>query len=195
MTRLTTLMLLVGASALAGCDVTFYGVDGTKPVIESVSLTPADPVVGETATISARVSEPDSWYQLSYDTDGDGRFDDSAVVRFDTAGWHSIRVRARSAGGEDIVTYPIEVADGLVSGAWMTVYNDTGHGVALNIYEDDGDHVAQNIYVAPNKEFGYYARAGESYEVVADNQYATYGPDWIYVGAGGLSVNVSSLDY
>lgn len=195
MKRLTTLMLLVGASAFAGCDVTFYGIDGTRPVIESVLLTPGRPAIGESATINARVSEPDSWYELSYDTDDDGRFDDSAVVRFDTTGWHTIRVRARSAGGEDIVIYPVEISGGESPGTWMTLFNDTGHGVALNIYEADGDHVAENIYVAPNKEFGYYALAGARYEVVADNQYAMYGPDWISVGSGGISVSVSSLDY
>lgn len=195
MTRAAAIIVFLGASALAGCDVTFYEPDYSRPVIESVEINPANPAVGEVITVSARVWEPDSWYQLSYDTNGDGRFDDQATVTYYTAGARSIRVRAQSAGGEDVVTYPIYVSDSSLQESALTIRNDTGHGVGLTISESDGDTVVFEEYVAPNDEYVFYGIAGAQYKLSAGNQYAAYGPDWLYLGTSPQTISVSSLDY
>jgi hypothetical protein len=74
------------------------------------------------------------------------------------------------------------------------VYNDTGHGVGLTIYGPDGSVAVRDAYVAPANAYWVDLPDSTSYEVIADNQYATYGPEWVYLGTVDRYVNVSALN-
>lgn len=194
MRRIVLALLLIGATVVTGCEITFFGPDDTKPQIQSVSVSPSDPEVGERITINVSVYEPDSFYELSYDTDDDGRFDDSRTVTYYTTGSKTIRVRAKSAGGTDEVAYSFFVVGSTSNDPLLYLLNDTGNGVSVTIYDGAGFVIRDIDYLAPGSEAIFDLAGQTSYRVYAENQWAIYGPEWVYIGTTDTFVDVSDLN-
>ncbi len=88
------------------------GADATPPVIQSVTYSPQPVTVGTVASLIVDAQDPESIVALTFDTDGDGSFDDDSTPVFATTGTHTVTVKATSSGGEATETVDIEVVTG-----------------------------------------------------------------------------------
>ncbi|MBI9104977.1 MAG: hypothetical protein JEY99_21355 [Spirochaetales bacterium] len=105
--------------------------DHSPPVIESISP-PSARINGE-ITLTAVVTDPHSAFTVSWDTDDDSVYGDSATVTFsDTGGIHIVNCRAVSTGGETILSHNVDVLDApLYAGSITIDATDTAGDIAL----------------------------------------------------------------
>jgi PKD repeat protein len=98
-----------GASSTGSKSVTV----ANRPPVASFSMSPAAPVTGQTVTFSSSSTDPDGTIaSVTWDTDDDGAFDDTASRSFAKAGSYTVRLRVTDDnGGTDTLAKTVTVAN------------------------------------------------------------------------------------